>query len=114
MGAEAGPGQDYEYITEAYGAVSSEATVTKHLVRVKVPTNYSGLTWNEDYLVNDESVGSSPSVAKFKQPAKSVLKMTRRDSGLFDESMMNVSVVETKVVKKVARAGRGRGRGKKK
>lgn len=35
----------------------------------------------------------------------------QRDSGLFDESMMNVSVVETKVVKKVAR-GKGRGRGK--
>ena len=50
--AEAGPGQDYEYITEAYGAVSSEATVTKHLARVKVPTNYNGLTWNEDCLVN--------------------------------------------------------------
>jgi len=103
---------DYEYVTEAYGAVTCSAKVTKHVARVKMPI--SGLTWNEDYLVNDESVGSSPSVAKFKQPAKSVLKMTRRDSGLFDESMMNVSVVETKVVKKVARAGRGRGRGKKK
>ena len=27
--------------------------------------------------MNDESVNSSPSVAKLKQPAKSVLKMTR-------------------------------------
>lgn len=36
---------------------------------------------------------------------------------MFDESMMNVSVVETKVVKKVARGkggarGRGKGKGK--
>ena len=43
----------------------------------------------------------------------------QRDSGLFDESMMNVSVVETKVAKKIARTktggrGNGRGRGKKK
>merc|ERR1719480_284232 len=110
--AEPGTATDYEYVTEAYGAVTCSAKVTKHVARVKMPS--TGLTWNEDYLVNDESVGSSPSVARFKQPAKSVLKMTRRDSGLFDESMMNVSVVETKVVKKVARAGRGRGRGKKK
>ena len=85
---------DYEYVTEAYGAVTCSAKVTKHVARVKMPS--SGLTWNEDYLVswntgwdkqvtllntscqvNDESVGSSPSIAKFKQPAKSVLKMTR-------------------------------------
>jgi len=93
--------QDYEYVTEAYGAASLSAKVTKHVARVKMPN--SGLSWDDDSLVNTESVNSSPSVAKFKQPAKSVLKMTRRDSGLFDESMMNVSVVETKVVKKVAR-----------
>ena len=34
----------------------------------------------------------------------------QRDSGLFDESMLEMSVHETKVVKKMAR---GRGRGKK-
>ena len=92
--AEPGTGTDYEYVTEAYGAVTCSAKVTKHVARVKMPN--TGLTWNEDYLVragikleftiklsniacqvNDESVGSSPSVAKFKQPAKSVLKMTR-------------------------------------
>ena len=42
------------------------------------------------------------------------IRVLQRDSGLFDESMMNVSVVETKVVKKVDRAGRGRGRAKRK
>jgi len=108
---------NYEYVTEAYGAVTHSAKVTKHVARVKVPN--AGLTWSDDLFVNDESVNSSPSVARFKEPGRSVLKMTRRDSGLFDESMMNVSVVETKVAKKIARTktggrGNGRGRGKKK
>jgi len=106
---------NYEYVTEAYGAITHSAKVTKHVARVKVPN--AGLSWSEDLFVNDESVNSSPSVARFKEPGRSVLKMTRRDSGLFDESMMNVSVVETKVAKKIARTGRrgtGRGRGKKK
>ena len=84
--------QDYEYVTEAYGAASLSAKVTKHVARVKMPN--SGLSWDDDSLVkllrkicignlfnlfqvNTESVNSSPSVAKFKQPAKSVLKMTR-------------------------------------
>jgi len=106
---------EYEYVTEAYGAVTQSAKVTKHVSRVQVPN--TGLVWNEDLLANDQSCNSSPSVAKFKLPGKSVLKSSRRDSGLFDESMMNVSVVETKVVKKVARGkggarGRGKGKGK--
>ena len=41
---------DYEYVTEAYGAVTCSAKVTKHVARVKMPI--SGLTWNEDYLVS--------------------------------------------------------------
>jgi len=104
-------GPDYAYIPEAYGAVSSSAKVTKHVARVKVGAAQPGLKWNESCLVNDESLNSSPSVARHKAPYKSVLKQTRRDSGLFDESMLEMSVHETKVVRKIAR-GRGRGRAK--
>ena len=40
---------------------------------------------------------------KFSEMKEQYLRMTRRGSGLFDESIkMNVSMVETKVVKKVA------------
>ena len=46
-----GAATDYEYVTEAYGAVSCSAKVTKHVARVKMPN--TGLTWNEDYLVSD-------------------------------------------------------------
>ena len=49
--------------------------MTKHVARVKVPN--AGLTWSDDLFVNDESVNSSPSVARFKEPGRSVLKMTR-------------------------------------
>ena len=45
-----GAATDYEYVTEAYGAVSCSAKVTKHVARVKMPN--TGLTWNEDYLVS--------------------------------------------------------------
>ena len=55
--------------------------VTKHVTRVKL--TITGLMWNEDYLDIDESVGSSPSDAKFKQPAKSVLKMNKNNLILF-------------------------------
>eukprot|EP00092_Neocalanus_flemingeri_P090561 GFUD01114720.1.p1 GENE.GFUD01114720.1~~GFUD01114720.1.p1 ORF type:complete len:598 (-),score=176.32 GFUD01114720.1:40-1662(-) len=103
-------GPDYAYIPEAYGTVTSSVKVTKHLARVRVGQGAAGLKWNESCLVNDESLQSSPSTANLKQPAKSVLKQTRRDSGLFDESMLEMSVHETKVVKKIAR---GLGRGKK-
>ena len=41
--------QDYEYVTQAYGAVTCSAKVTKHVARVKLPN--SGLKWNEDCLV---------------------------------------------------------------
>jgi len=108
-------GPEYAYIPEAYGAVSTSAMVTKHVARVRVEgqaTMGDRLKWNEICLANDESLNSSPSIAKFKAPVKSVLKQTRRDSGLFDESMLEMSVHETKVIKKMAR-GRGRGRGKK-
>eukprot|EP00092_Neocalanus_flemingeri_P090560 GFUD01114719.1.p1 GENE.GFUD01114719.1~~GFUD01114719.1.p1 ORF type:complete len:592 (-),score=171.22 GFUD01114719.1:40-1644(-) len=101
---------EYGYIPEAYGTVTSSVKVTKHLARVRVGQGAAGLKWNESCLVNDESLQSSPSTANLKQPAKSVLKQTRRDSGLFDESMLEMSVHETKVVKKIAR---GLGRGKK-
>ena len=39
----------YEYVTEAYGAVSRSAKVTKHVSRVQLPK--TGLTWTEDLLV---------------------------------------------------------------
>jgi len=107
-------GPDYNYIPEAYGTVNSSAKVTKHVARVKVGSGHQGLKWNESCLVNDVSLNSTPSVARNKAPFRSVLKQTRRDSGLFDESMLEMSVHETKVVKKIARGkGRGRGRGKK-
>jgi len=107
-------GPEYAYIPEAYGTINSSAKVTKHVARIKVGAGQPIIKWNEDCLVNDESLQSTPSVARTKVPYKSVLKQTRRDSGLFDESMLEVSVHETKVVKKIARGkGRGRGRGKK-
>jgi len=105
-------GPEYNYIPEAYGTVNSSAKVTKHVARVKVGSGQQGLKWNESCLVNDVSLNSTPSVARHKAPFRSVLKQTRRDSGLFDESMLEMSVHETKVVKKIAR-GKGRGRGKK-
>ena len=43
---------DYEYVTEAYGAVSRSAKVTKHVSRVQLPK--AGLSWNEDLLVRPE------------------------------------------------------------
>ena len=43
---------EYEYVTEAYGAVSQSAKVTKHVSRVKVPN--PGLVWNEDLLVRQD------------------------------------------------------------
>merc|ERR1719312_1217078 len=107
-------GPEYNYIPEAYGTVNSSAKVTKHVARVKVGSGQQGLKWNESCLVNDVSLNSTPSVARHKAPFRSALKQTRRDSGLFDESMLEMSVHETKVVKKIARGkGRGRGRGKK-
>ena len=42
--------QGYEYVTEAYGAVTCSAKVTKHVARVKMPNN--GLTWSEDLFVS--------------------------------------------------------------
>ena len=47
-----------------------------------------GLTWDEAGLVNLQSVNSTPSVARFKAPTKSLLKTSKRDSGLFHESML--------------------------
>ena len=43
--------EEYEYVTEAYGAVSQSAKVTKHVSRVKLPN--SGLSWNADLLVRE-------------------------------------------------------------
>ena len=48
---------EYEYVTEAYGAVSQSAKVTKHVSRVKLPA--TGLTWNEDLLVRGNSTDPS-------------------------------------------------------
>ena len=73
-------GPEYAYIPEAYGAVSTSARVTKHVARVRVEGQVAlgdRLKWNENCLTNDESLNSSPSIAKFKAPVKSVLKQTR-------------------------------------
>ena len=43
---------DYEYVTEAYGAVSRSAKVTKHVSRVQLPK--AGLSWTDDLLVSEE------------------------------------------------------------
>ena len=43
---------DYEYVTEAYGAVSQSAKVTRHVSRVQLPSN--GLSWNDDLLVREQ------------------------------------------------------------
>ena len=48
--AEDAAKQDYEYVTEAYGAVTCSAKVTKHVARVKMPNN--GLTWSDDLFVS--------------------------------------------------------------
>ena len=54
MAQEDQPG--YEYITEAYGAVSCSAKVTKHVARIKVPSSSNqGLTWSEDLFVRTPS-----------------------------------------------------------
>ena len=60
VAGDEGPSDDrdeYEYVTEAYGAVSQSAKVTKHVSRVKLPSN--GLTWNEDLLVRGSSTDPS-------------------------------------------------------
>lgn len=49
MEAEDQPG--YEYVTEAYGAESCSAKVTRHVGRIKVPSS-QGLTWSEDLFVS--------------------------------------------------------------
>eukprot|EP00092_Neocalanus_flemingeri_P027968 GFUD01030365.1.p1 GENE.GFUD01030365.1~~GFUD01030365.1.p1 ORF type:complete len:186 (+),score=57.17 GFUD01030365.1:54-611(+) len=107
------PGCNY---TEACDTVENCVNVDQQMTGVKVELGAAGLKWNEKFLVNSKSMLSSPSVARHKAPSKSVLKLTRRDSGLFDESMMKQSVHETRVSKKTTKGkGRGgrRGRGKK-
>ena len=47
---------EHEYVTEAYGAVSRSAKVTKHVSRVQLPK--AGLSWTEDLLVRRELTGS--------------------------------------------------------
>merc|ERR1711983_520301 len=48
----------------------------------------------EAYGTINSSAKVTKHVARTKVPYKSVLKQTRRDSGLFDESMLEVSVHE--------------------
>ena len=50
---------------------------------------------------------SSSPVAKHKGPFISDLKQSRKDSGLLGESMLESSVHKTKVVRKIAREGKG-------
>jgi len=102
-------GKDYE-IYKAYGQEQTLIKVTQHVTRTRVPP--TGIQWDDDSLVNLESNQSTPSVARQKMPSKGLLKRTQRNSGLFDESMMDVSLHQTQVVGKLANKGRGRGRGR--
>jgi len=103
--------KDYN-ISQAFGQTNTLAKVTRHIDRVKV----AGIKWNDD-LVSTESLMSTPSHRKLGPAGKSVLKTTKRDSGLFDASMVDMSVIETVTVQRIGRGrgrgkGRGRGRGK--
>jgi len=104
-----GTGKDY-HLEKAYGQEQTLVKVTRHLDRAR-------LKWDDSCLEDFDSVQSTPRIARTKNPAKGVLKKTKRDSGLFDESMMDISVHQTEVVKKLAgkkggRGGRGGGRGR--
>jgi len=92
---------DY-HIAEAYGQTNTLAKVTRHVGRVKVAGKTPGIRWGED-LASDQSLMSSPSHTQLGPAGKSVLKKTQRDSGTFDESMVNVSVLETVTIKKIGR-----------
>ena len=73
-----------------------------------------GILWDEAQLVvNMDSSQSSPSQALQKEPVKSLLKRTQLDSGLLDESMLEVSLHQTQVVKKIAGQGNTKAKAKK-
>ena len=74
-----------------------------------------GLTWDEAGLVNLQSVNSTPSVARFKAPAKSLLKRSTRDSGLFHESMLisTTKQLSRPKAKKARKKSRSRSRSRK-
>merc|ERR1719319_2235444 len=91
---------DY-HITEAYGQTNTLAKVTRHVGRVKVAGKTPGIRWGDD-LASDQSLMSSPSHTQLGPAGKSVLKKTQRNSGTFDESMVDVSVLETVTIKKIA------------
>lgn len=103
--------KDY-HISQAFGQTNTLAKVTRHIERVKVAGPGSGIQWNDD-LVNEQSLMSSPSHKNLGPAGKSVLKTTKRNSGLFDESMVDMSVIETVTVQRIGRGkGRGMGRGR--
>ncbi|XP_023346632.1 uncharacterized protein LOC111715528 isoform X2 [Eurytemora carolleeae] len=87
-------GKDYE-IHKAYGQEQTLVKITRHIERARVPL---GLSWDNDQLVNLDSCNSSPSLVRGKLPVKSLLKRTQRNSGLFDESMLDVSLHQTEVI----------------
>ena len=74
-----------------------------------------GLTWDEAGLVNLQSVNSTPSVARFKAPTKSLLKRSKRDSGLFQESMLisTTKQLSRPKAKKARKKSRSRSRSRK-
>ena len=74
-----------------------------------------GLTWDEAGLVNLQSVNSTPSVARFKAPTKSLLKRSKRDSGLFHESMLisTTKQLSRPKAKKARKKSRSRSRSRK-
>ena len=74
-----------------------------------------GLTWDEAGLVNLQSVNSTPSVARFKAPTKSLLKTSKRDSGLFHESMLisTTKQLSRPKAKKARKKSRSRSRSRK-
>ncbi len=96
-------GKDFQ-IHKAFGQTQTLVKVTRHVERTKMAPG--GISWDDAQLVNTDSSQSSPSQALKKGPVKSLLKRTQRDSGLFDESMLEVSLHQTQVVKKIAGQGK--------
>jgi len=112
----------------AAAGVGATAGVSKIPSRLPMKLMPSGITWNDEDLVASTTIDNckfnTPSTARDKIPQKSLLKRTQRNSGLFDESMMDQSIHQTDVVVKLnkpkqasrgrgAARGRGKGRGKK-
>jgi len=79
-------GREYAYIPEAYGEETAAALVTKHVGRMRV----------DRVEMQEERTGAGSFRGSSFDSSQS-----KRDSGLYNESTMEVSLVETHVVKKV-------------